>query len=65
MYIIKNQLPSVLYTLMCSGDDHQCVESIYADDAPWYFNGNIVVIVVVIVVVVPLASLKSIEFLGM
>lgn len=50
---------------MCSGDDHQCVESIYADDAPWYFNGNIVVIVVVIVVVVPLASLKSIEFLGM
>ena len=33
-------------------------------DIPWYFNGNYIVILIVCVVVVPLASLKSIEFLG-
>lgn len=63
MFIIKNQLPSVLHTIMCSGEDSTC-PGLFDPDIPWYFNGNIVMVVVVLLVVVPLASLKSIEFLG-
>ena len=62
MYIVKNQLPSVLRALMC-GEGSECPE-LYDDDIPFYFNGNIMVVIVVCAIVVPLASLKSIEFLG-
>ena len=63
MYIIKNQLPSVLHTIFCSAEGSTCPD-LFAEDKPWYFDGNIVVVVVVLCVVMPLASLKSIEFLG-
>ena len=65
MFIIKNQLPSVLHTIICAAADtpEEC-PNLYGDDVPWYLNGNIMVIVVVVCVVAPLASLKSIEFLG-
>lgn len=62
MYIVKNQLPSVLRALMC-GEGSECPE-LYDDDIPFYFNGNIMVVIVVCAIVVPLASLRSIEFLG-
>ena len=63
MYIIKNQLPSVLHTIMCNSPDSQC-PGLFDEDIPWYFNGNIIMCVVVCCIVMPLASLKSIEFLG-
>jgi len=66
MFIIKNQLPSVLWTMMCPLDENgETSCPVLTDpDIPWYFNGNYIVILVVLIVVVPLASLKSIEFLG-
>ena len=65
MFIIKNQLPSVLHTIICAAADtpEECPD-LYGENVPWYLNGNIMVIVVVVCVVAPLASLKSIEFLG-
>ena len=66
MYIIKNQLPSVIWTIACPLDENgntPC-KDLQDPDLEWYFNGDIIVIVVVLLVVVPLASLKSIEFLG-
>lgn len=65
MFIIKNQLPSVLHTIICAAADtpEEC-PNLYGEDVPWYLDGNIMVIVVVVCVVAPLASLKSIEFLG-
>ena len=66
MFIIKNQLPSVLWTMMCPLDENgqTTCPDLNSPDIPWYFNGNYIVILIVCVVVVPLASLKSIEFLG-
>ncbi len=65
MFIIKNQLPSVLHTIICAAADtpEEC-PNLYGEDVPWYLNGNMMVIIVVVCVVAPLASLKSIEFLG-
>ena len=62
MFIIKNQLPSVLHTIICATSE-ECPD-LYGENVPWYLNGNIIVIVVVACIVAPLASLKSIEFLG-
>ena len=52
--------------MMCPLDENgqTTCPDLNSPDIPWYFNGNYIVILIVCVVVVPLASLKSIEFLG-
>jgi len=61
LFIIKNELPSVLQTMMCDPDDHLCLSH---QNPTWYFNGTYILLLVTLTIVVPLASLRHIGFLG-
>jgi amino acid permease len=54
LFIVKYELPNVLMTLM----------GMHENDGSWYLNGDILVIFVTLTTIMPLASLKSIGFLG-
>ena len=61
LFIIKNELPSVLQTMLCDPTDEFCLSH---SNPTWYFNGTYILLIVTALVVIPLASLRHIGFLG-
>ena len=61
LFIIKNELPSVLQTIICSSDDDVCLSH---TNPAWYFNATYILVIITLLIVAPLSSLKHIGFLG-
>jgi hypothetical protein len=61
LFIIKNEVPSVLQTMLCDPADSVCLSH---NTDVWYFNGTYILLLVTATIVVPLASLRHIGFLG-